>query len=107
MSVPFHAQMAREGHLYKLTDEGAIVGGAILYLKNDVLEVGRVFVEPEHFRKGYGIFMMREVEDMFPEAKEFVLETPVWNVRTNSFYHKLGYRETKRDQELVFYAKHR
>lgn len=107
MSVPFHTQMAREGHLYKLTDEGLIVGGAILFLEKDVLNVGRVFVAPEHFRKGYGIFMMREVENMFPEVKEFTLDTPVWNVRTNSFYPKLGYKEIRRDQECMFYSKHR
>ncbi len=107
MSVPFHTQMAREGHLYKLTDEGLIVGGAILFLEKDVLNVGRGFVAPEHFRKGYGIFMMREVENMFPEVKEFTLDTPVWNVRTNSFYPKLGYKEIRRDKECVFYSKHR
>ncbi len=29
------------------------------------LNVGRIFVVPEHFRKGYGIFMIREIEKMF------------------------------------------
>ena len=105
MSVPFHMKMARQGHLYKLTDDGLIVGGAVLFLKDHVLNVGRIFVAPEHFRKGYGLFMMKEVEKMFPEVKEFTLDTPVWNVRTNSFYTKLGYREIKRDNEFVFYSK--
>ena len=105
MSVPFHTKMARQGHLYKLTEEGLIIGGAILFLKNDILNVGRIFVAPEHFRKGYGIFMMQEIEKMFPEAKEFTLDTPVWNARTNSFYLKLGYKEIKRDKDLVFYSK--
>ena len=107
MSVPFHTKMARQGHLYKLTEEGLIVGGAILFLKNDVLNVGRIFVAPEHFRKGYGTIMMQEVENMFPEVKEITLDTPVWNVRTNSFYSKLGYKEIKRDKEFVFYSKHK
>ncbi|MBR3105445.1 MAG: GNAT family N-acetyltransferase [Lachnospiraceae bacterium] len=105
MSVPFHTKMARQGHLYKLTEEGLIIGGAILFLKNDILNVGRIFVAPEHFRKGYGIFMMQEIEKMFPEAKEFTLDTPVWNARTNSFYLKLGYKEIKRDKDFVFYSK--
>ena len=105
MSVPFHAEMARQGHLYKLTERGRIVGGAILFWENGVLNVGRIFVAPEHFRQGYGIFLMREIENMFPEAKEYTLDTPVWNARTNSFYSKLGYRETKRDGEFVFYSK--
>ena len=105
MSVPFHTKMARQGHLYKLTGEGLIIGGAILFLKNDILNVGRIFVAPEHFRKGYGIFMMQEIEKMFPEVKEFTLDTPVWNARTNTFYAKLGYKEIKRDKDLVFYSK--
>ena len=29
MSLPFHMKMARMNHLYKLTDNGLIVGGAI------------------------------------------------------------------------------
>ncbi len=105
MSVPFHTKMARQGHLYKLTEDGLIVGGAILFLKDDVLNVGRIFVAPEHFREGYGQFLMREIENMFPEVKEFKLDTPIWNVRTNAFYSKLGYKEIKRDKEFVFYSK--
>ena len=105
MSVPFHTKMARQGHLYKLTDEGLIVGGAILFLKNDVLNIGRIFVAPEHFRKGYGSFMMNEIETMYSAAKEFTLDTPVWNIRTNAFYSKLGYRQIKQDNGLVFYSK--
>lgn len=105
MSVPFHTKMARQGHLYKLTDDGLIVGGAILFPKRDELNVGRIFVAPEHFRKGYGTFMMREIEKLFPEVKEFTLDTPVWNARTNSLYSKLGYKEIKRDKEFVYYSK--
>ena len=33
MSLQFHTKMARQGHLYKLTDDGLIVGGAILFWK--------------------------------------------------------------------------
>ena len=105
MSVPFHTKMARQGHLYKLTEEGLIVGGAILFLQGDVLNIGRIFVAPEHFRKGYGSIMMQEIESMCPGVKEFTLDTPDWNIRTNSFYTKLGYTEIKRDRGLVYYSK--
>ncbi len=80
MSMSFHMKMARQGHLYKLTDDGSIVGGAILFLENNVLNVGRIFVAPEHFRKGYGSFMM---------------------------HSKRGYKEIKHDEESVFYIKYR
>ena len=68
MSLSFHTKMARLNHLFKLTDNGLIVGGAILFPDGDMLNIGRVFVSPEHFRKGYGTFMMREIEAMFPDV---------------------------------------
>lgn len=49
--------------------------------------------------------MMQHIEKMFSEVKELTLDTPVWNVRTNAFYTKLGYKEIKRDKEFVFYSK--
>ncbi len=105
MSVPFHAKMARMKHLYKLTDNGLVVGGAILSLKDDVLNIERIFVAPEYFRKGYGLFMMKQIEELFSNVKKFLLDTPDWNVRTNSLYKKLGYKELRRGKGLVYYVK--
>ena len=105
MSVPFHTKMARMKHLYKLTDNGLVVGGAILSLKDDVLNIERIFVAPEFFRKGYGLFMMKQIEELFSNVKKFLLDTPDWNVRTNSLYKKLGYKELRRGKGLVYYVK--
>ena len=105
MSLPFHTKMARMNRLFKLTDNGLIVGGAILLPEKDTLNIGRIFVSPEHFRKGYGVRMMQEIEAMFPTVKRFTLDTPVWNTRTNHFYLKLGYTEIRRDQEFIYYLK--
>lgn len=107
-SVSFHVKMARMNHLFKLVDEnGVILGGAILFRQGDTLNVGRVFIDPQHFRKGYGILMMREIEALFPDVKVFTLDTPAWNIRTNAFYSRLGYSEVKRDADLVYYSKKR
>lgn len=105
MSLPFHMKMARTNHLFKLTDHGLIIGGAILFPEKDTLHIGRIFVSPEHFRKGYGTRIMRETEAMFPDAKEFTLDTPAWNTRTNCFYRKLGYSEVRRDRGFIYYSK--
>ena len=105
MSVPFHTKMARMKHLYKLTDNELVVGGAILSLKDDVLNIERIFVAPEFFRKGYGLFMMKQIEELFSNVKKFLLDTPDWNVRTNSLYKKLGYKELRRGKGLVYYVK--
>lgn len=107
MSLKFHMKMARMNHLYKLTDNGLIVGGAILFPDGDTLNIGRIFISPEHFRKGYGLFMMQEIEALYPEVKAFTLDTPAWNARTNTFYTKLGYTEVRREGDLVFYSKQR
>ena len=104
-TLSFHTKMARMNCLYKLVDDYKIVGGAILFLKDDILNVGRIFVDPEYFRKGYGIFMMQQIEESFAEAKVFTLDTPIWNVRTNAFYQKLGYVEIRRDGDFVYYEK--
>ena len=105
MSVPFHMEMARTGHLYKLAENGQIIGGALLFRDGDELNVGRVFVDPAHFRKGYGMRMMEAIEEIFPDVKAFTLDTPVWNTRTHAFYAKLGYTEVKRSEDVVYYTK--
>ena len=107
-SVSFHVRMARMNHLFKLVDEnGVILGGAILFRQGDTLNIGRIFIDPQHFRKGYGTLLMREIEAMFADAKVFTLDTPTWNTRTNAFYTRLGYSEVKRDNDLVYYSKKR
>ena len=62
-SLQFYTKMARMNCLYKLVgEEGLTVGGAVLFVKGDELNVGRIFIAPEHFRKGYGVFMMQQIE---------------------------------------------
>ena len=107
MSLKYHMKMAKSGHLFKLTENGLILGGAILFRRGGTLNIGRIFIDPQHFRKGYGILMMQEIEALFPDVKVFVLDTPVWNTRTNAFYAKLGYSEVKRDCDFVYYSKNR
>ncbi|MCR4600086.1 MAG: GNAT family N-acetyltransferase [Acetatifactor sp.] len=107
MSVPFHAKMARSNHLFKLVDNGLIFGGAILFEDNDKLNISRIFISPENHRKGYGEFIMWEIEALYPSVQEFTLDTPIWNARTNAFYAKMGYAEVKRDNEFVYFSKRR
>ena len=105
-SVSFHVRMARMNHLFKLVDgNGVILGGAILFRQGDTLNIGRIFIDPQHFRKGYGIFLMQEIEALYQDVRSFTLDTPVWNTRTNAFYTRLGYSEVKRDTDFVYYSK--
>lgn len=105
MSVPYYTKMARSNHLFKLVENGLIIGGAVLFLDNEKLNIGRIFIGPENYRKGYGVFLMQEIEALYPSVKEFTLDTPIWNIRTNSFYTKIGYTEIRRDNDFVYYSK--
>ena len=105
MSLKYHMKMAKSGYLFKLTENSLIVGGAILFRNGNTLNIGRIFIDPQHFRKGYGTCMMREIEALFPDARLFTLDTPAWNTRTNAFYTRLGYTEVKRDTDMVYYSK--
>ena len=106
-SVIWHEQMRNEGHLLQAVIDGEIVGGAILFLDKDgeTLYIGRIFLDPVHHRKGYGLSLMNIAETFYPGIKKIKLDTPLWNVRTNAFYAKLGYREVKRDEGFAYYQK--
>ena len=104
-SIPWHIQVKNDGHLLQVVIDGEIVGGAILFLDKDgeTLYIGRIFIDPVHYRKGYGLSLMKMVETYYPGIKNIKLDTPLWNLRTNAFYTKLGYCEVKRDEEFAYY----
>ena len=106
-SVIWHEQMRNEGHLLQAVVDGEIVGGAILFLDkaSEALYIGRIFIDPVHHRKGYGLSLMKRVEACYPGIRTIKLDTPLWNVRTNAFYRKLGYREVNRDEGFAYYQK--
>ena len=106
-SIPWHTQMKNEGHLLQAVIDGEIVGGAILFVDKDgeTLYIGRIFIDPVHHRKGYGLSLMKLVETFYPGIRKIKLDTPLWNVRTNAFYSKLGYCEVKRDEGFAYYQK--
>jgi len=109
-SEEWHTDMMNQGHLITALEGENIVGGALLFRDDsapDFLYIGRIFIDPALFGKGYGIRLMELIESSNPDIRLFCLDTPVWNIRTNRFYQKLGYEETRRDDEMVYYRKRR
>ena len=106
-SVIWHEQMLNEGHLFQAIVDDVLIGGAILFLSEnkESLYVGRIFIDSLYHKKGYGIAFMGLVEKTYPNVKEVNLDTPIWNVRTNSFYKKLGYIELKQEAGFSIYQK--
>ena len=106
-SVEWHKQMAIEGHLYQAMTDNDLVGAAIVFPDetNNSVYIGRIFIDSIYHRKGYGISLMECIENEFPSAAEFNLDTPCWNERTNAFYKRLGYRIIKTEDGFNFYQK--
>lgn len=107
-SEKWHMRMIKSKKMYSIICDSEIIGGIILFkdkIDAEVMYVGRIFIKPELFKKGYGIQAMKEIENMYSKIKYWRLETPNWNVRTNSFYLKLGYVPMKREGNSVFYQK--
>ena len=102
----WHAKMMEGGNLYTAIDQNTIIGSAVPFPNEEQKElyIGRIFIDPVHFQEGYGIAIMERVERMFPGFL-CKLDTPLWNVRTNRFYAKLGYQEIGRDEETVYHQK--
>ena len=107
-SEAWHIEMMNQGHLFAAIIENMVVGGAILFRDercSSFMYVGRIFIAPRFFRRGYGTQLMEQIEAMNPDVTMWCLDTPVWNTRTNRFYKKLGYAEKSRDDEMVYYQK--
>lgn len=110
-SVEWHSERYEENNLYALVIGDMLVGGAVLQKQEKRLFIHRIFIDPTHFRKGYGLILMREIEALFEDVEVFFLDTPQWNIRTNSFYQKCGYVEVGKEAtpwfDLILYEKRR
>lgn len=104
-SHKFHVKMAEQKHLYTFCNNKLIVGGAVLFKDGTNLYIGRIFIDPEHFHEGLGIKLMEMIENLYSDVTSFTLDTPLWNIRTNNFYRKLGYEIQKKDNEFAYYIK--
>ena len=107
-SITWHAKMAAKNVLYAIKEENQIVGGFLVfkdYRNSSKMYLGRIFIDPDYHRRGYGRQAMTMIEGMFPTIKIWKLETPLWNERTNAFYRNIGYVEISRDAESVYYEK--
>ena len=106
-SVEWHRKMALEGHLYQAMIGKELVGAAVVFLdeSKSSVYIGRIFIDSIYHRKGYGILLMKCIENEFLDVSEINLDTPVWNVRTNAFYEKLGYKKVRIEDGFVFYQK--
>ncbi len=96
-SFAWQAQMMKRSTAYwKILVDGTIAGGAIIFDKGKGwLYLGRLFIDPAYQRQGVGLEAVRLIEERYPHATRWTLDTPSWNTRTRAFYARAGFRVVK------------
>lgn len=69
-----------------------IIGGIdIRKLPNNHYRLNRIFIADAYQNNGLGTQIMQLIENAFPDARSWTLDTPHLNTRNHHFYEKLGY----------------
>ncbi|GKX68781.1 GNAT family N-acetyltransferase [Inconstantimicrobium mannanitabidum] len=77
---------------YILLDDGKIIGGIGGVDKgNGNFYLGCIYVALEYQSKGVGSMIMKFLDDKFPNAITWTLETPYLSYRNHHFYEKHGF----------------
>ena len=106
-SLSWQQEVIEAVDYYKIMVDRHIIGGVIVReLGRGVYKLMRIFVEPTHHRRGYGLAAVWHVLTMYPDAKQWCLDTPSWNTRTRPFYLKCGFHiKEEKDGALIFERK--
>lgn len=95
-------------HLFfKAVSEHLIIGSVRTRIMGDTCHIGRLIVHPKWQNRGIGTRLMAEVEVMNQDVTRFELFTGSDSIRNLNLYHKLGYKEFRRERlskqvELVY-----
>jgi ribosomal protein S18 acetylase RimI-like enzyme len=97
-SVKWQLDMMQSGIYYKILDKDMIIGGMVISrLKPGQYKLRRLYVDPDYQDKGVGTKAISFMENEFPDAQTWNLDTPVVATRNHHFYEKLGYMRTGDD----------
>jgi GNAT superfamily N-acetyltransferase len=91
-SVKWQQNIMKKSLYYKIVWDGQIIGGLIIFSKGSGhYELGRIYLDPDYQNQGIGTQAMAFIEQAFPDAQRWTLDTPLWATRNHHFYQKLGY----------------
>jgi GNAT superfamily N-acetyltransferase len=78
-------------HIVLLGDE--LVGGIVANISGKHGVVERIFIDPDHHRRGIGSKAMELVMDKYLDVSLWTLGAPEWSIRTQSFFEGLGFKQ--------------
>lgn len=84
---------------FKIVRDGEAIGAVILWITPEQNnQLGCLFVDSESQDKGLGIRIWRMIEEMYPETKTWMTETPAFTKRNHNFYiNKCGFHVIRID----------
>ena len=90
-----------QGAVWVLTEDGAIVGAAVLQFNDDHLFIETIAIAPSHQRRGHGRRLIDFVESEARRRRydETRLHMHLTMARNIALYRKLGYTEYARTEE--------
>jgi ribosomal protein S18 acetylase RimI-like enzyme len=103
-------QEYQDGIILKMLDDsGKIIGSIRAKEDNGTVYIGKLMVHPQHRHHGYGIKLLDEIEQYFPN-KRYELFTSTRSIANIARYQKMGYKIFKRkvinsDLEFVYLEK--
>jgi len=81
---------------FKIAERGQLVGSVRCWLEANTVHIERLIVLPEWQGKGLGTALLARAERCFAEASYAELFTGHRSERNLRLYHRLGYREVRR-----------
>jgi len=78
-------------HCHKIVCDGRIIGGMVVFdWGEEHFHLDRIYIDPDYHNRGIGTRALQFIEETYP-AKKWTLDTPIWAVRNQHFYEKMGY----------------
>ncbi|HPA62485.1 MAG TPA: GNAT family N-acetyltransferase [Spirochaetota bacterium] len=84
-----------DGFAFKFVKEKDIIGAAVVFkTAGGSYRLGCLFLSPEYQNQGCGQKILKLLEEEFPDAHKWELDTPHLSFRNHHFYEKAGYTKT-------------
>lgn len=98
-------------NLFIMADDVKIGVVRIEKLSEEIHRISPVFILPQYQNKGYAQMAMAEIESVYPQVKEWHLDTIKQEAKLCHLYEKCGYVATGKEEDIkdgmtiVYYQK--